>query len=50
MSRSIIQGFDHYGQPGWSRVRLINNDGDLNTNRGTGSRTYDIFVWVSKEL
>lgn len=43
-------GFDHYGQPGWSRVRLINNDGDLNTNRGTGSRTYDIFVWVSKEL
>lgn len=42
--------FDHYGHPGWSRVRLIDNSGDLNTNRGTGGRTYDIFVWIKREL
>ena len=42
-------GFDHYFQPGWSRVQLITG-GDLNTNRGTGSRTYDIFIWTKKTL
>lgn len=43
-------GFTHYGEPGWSRVRLMYNNGDLNANRGTGGRTYDIFVWVKREL
>lgn len=42
-------GFAHYYQPGWSRVQLITG-GDLNTNRGTGARTYDIFIWVKKTL
>lgn len=43
-------GFDHFAEPGWSRVRLIYNNGDLNANRGTGSKTYDIFIWVKREL
>lgn len=43
-------GFDHYGEPGWSRVRLMDDGGDLNANRGTGAKTYDIYIWVQRQL
>lgn len=38
-----------YGETGWKRVRLMYDNGDLNANRGTGGRTYDIFVWVKQD-